>query len=178
MKKLFAILVFSLLVIGLTGMGMAQSTATHDVNINVDDIVLLAVSGGTITLDVTVPAAGGGDPVGETDNTTVYLQYTSVVSSTTRNVAARISASAVPSGLALSVQAIGTPGTNEGTYGAAITLSDTDQNFVTAIASCATGTGGTDGALLEYILSVTSATTLNYGDDTTVTITYTLSDDS
>ena len=177
MKKLTVVLVFSLFVIGLAGVAGAQSSATHDVTININDIAEVNVNGSDISLTVTAPGAGGSDPQGDS-NTDAQLQYTSVVSSTTRLVSAKISAGSVPSGLSLAVQPTGTPGTNEGTYGSSVTLTATDQNLVTGVGSCATGTGASDGATLSYSLSVDDPTQLDYGDDTTVTITYTLTDDS
>ena len=177
MKKINVFLVAGLFMLGLAGAGGAQSSATHDVTININDIAEISVNGSAVTLTITAPASGGSDPQGDS-NSDAQLQYTSVVSSTTRSISAKISSGTVPSGVALSVQATGTPGTNEGTYGAAVTLSSIDQNIITAVGSCATGTSGSDGATLSYTLSVTNPTQLDYGSDTTVTITYTLTDDA
>ena len=177
MKRVKAILVVGLFVCGLAGLGWAQSTATHDVTININEIAEINVNGSAVTLTVTAPGTGGSNPQGDS-NSDAQLQYTSVVSGTTRNISAKISSGSVPNGVALAVQPTGTPGSNEGTYGSAVTLDATDQNIVTGIESCATGITASDGATLGYTLSVTDPTQLNYGSDTTVTITYTLTDDA
>jgi hypothetical protein len=55
-------------------------------------------------------------------------------------------------------------------------MSSTAQNVVTGIGSCATGTTGTSGAQLAYVLSINTLTSLLAGDNHTVTITITLTD--
>lgn len=78
---------------------------------------------------------------------------------------------AAPSGCDLSLEVTSlTAGCGSAVVGG-ITVSGTAQNIVSSIGSCATGTGGSDGAQLSYTLSVTDDTQLDCCDDQTVTIT-------
>jgi hypothetical protein len=146
------------------------------VQITLNTIAAIKVSGGNITLSVTAPAATGGQPQGATNNA-CYLQYSSVVSSgQTRTVTAAWGASTTaPSGCALTLTATPTAGTGTvGTSSGQITLSSSAQTIINGIAGCATGTGATNGAKLTYTLSVTSPTGLVANESKTATITFTL----
>src|SRR5665648_199353 len=77
MKKLMSILlVVVVLTLGLSGMAMAATdTATQGVTVTVDEIAVIDVTGGAITMAVVAPTAGGALPADVT-NATAYLQYT------------------------------------------------------------------------------------------------------
>ena len=164
---------------GLVDVAFAADTANQTVQMNVNDICVIDVTGNPGALTIVAPGTGGQTPADDTDNTT-YAQYTSVVSGlTTRSLQAKWGGSDVaPSGcsLLLEVTAV-TAGCGSRVVGG-ITVSSSDQDIVTAIASCATGTGATDGGQLTYTLSVDDVTQLDSADDQSATITLTLTDAS
>ena len=83
------------LLFGLVGvLGAVDQT----VNIVVNEVVLIAVSGGSVTLTVDNSGISGGDtPIPAADATT-YLNYTSVVGTETRSITIVRSGSNPPSG--------------------------------------------------------------------------------
>lgn len=154
-------------------------TATQSVQMNVDEICVLDVTANPGALTVVAPGAGGEAPAPDTDNTT-YAQYTSVVAgSTTRTLQANWGgADAAPAGCSLELEVTAvTAGCGSRVIGG-IGVSAVAQNVVTAIGSCATGTGAIDGAQLTYTLNVNDADLLDASDDQTATVTLTLTDAS
>jgi len=177
MKK---ILVFVLLA-GLTLVGLAAQTSTvsHPVTLTVNAIALVGLSdsGAGFTLRVVDPAAAGDNPVGETNNL-VYLRYTTVnTTGTNRTITVEWGAAeAAPAGTSLKVTA--GPAGGQGSATAQRTISNTAQTLITAIPSCATGTGAGSGAQLSYVFSVDTPTSLVAGESQTVNVKYTLTEDS
>jgi hypothetical protein len=163
------------LALGLSGLMFAAATATQTVTMQIASISVLATTGNPATLAVSAPGTAGAIPANPTDSTT-YARYTSTVAAgVTRRLQANWGASdAGPAGCTLLLTA--TPGSGQGTGAPQITMSSTAQNIVTAIGSCATGTAVGNGALLAYTLSINSMTALVAGDNHTVTITITLTD--
>jgi hypothetical protein len=164
----------------LTGAGAfaATSSASHSVQLNVPEIVMMSLNNtATVTLSVQAPAAGGLAPVGQTDNTK-YLWYTTVnASGTNRNISVQWGgADAAPAGTSLHVEATSVTG-GCGTAGGPVTIGAGALNIVTAIPSCVTGQG-TNGAQLTYTLQVDTAANLLVADNHLVTVTFTLTDAS
>ncbi|MBN2440215.1 MAG: hypothetical protein JXJ04_02685 [Spirochaetales bacterium] len=160
----------------------ASDTATHDVTMNVNEVVLIDVNNtGTLTLNTTAPANGGEDVTGETDSTSKLLQYTSLVGAgTTRNISVSWSGDldgACPAGTHLEAEAITVPGGCGSAVGGGVTVSAVDQNIITTIGSCATGTGAS-GAQMEYRFVVDTVSSLVVGDTTSVRLVFTLTDAS
>ena len=178
-NKLKAILFGAVCGLGLTGLMFASATTTQTVTMQVNAIGVLAVSGNPSTLTVSAPAVGGETPSNASNNGT-YVQYTSTVgASNSRKLTAAWSGSdAAPAGCSLKLTATPSGGTNEGSTAGQITVSSTAQDLVTTIKSCATGTGGTSGAQLTYLLAVTSMTDLVAGESKSATVTLTLTDAS
>jgi len=177
MKTLKIILIGAVCGLGLAGLMFAAATTTQTVTMQVNAIGVLAVSGNPSTLTVAAPAAGGDTPSNASDNAT-YVQYTSTVgaSNARKLTAAWGGSDAAPAGCSLKLTATPSGGTNEGSTAGQITLSSTAQDIVTTIKSCATGTGGTSGAQLTYLLAVTSMTDLVAGESKSATVTLTLTD--
>ncbi|MFH1942534.1 MAG: hypothetical protein ABIL68_10565 [bacterium] len=175
MKKLI-LFTACVLIMGLSGMLFAQDNDNHDVTLVVNSIAEIAVSA-DVSLTVTAPTTPGGIPQDDSDNS-AYLRYTSTVpASWTRNVTAAWGAgNAAPAGTQLRLQA--SPQSGKGTSAGQVTVSSSAQNIVTAISSCFTGTGGSDGAQLAYALEVTDATALVATESKTVTVTFTMTDAS
>ncbi len=175
MNALKKCLMGTVLALRLAGLMFAAATATQTVTMQINSISVLATTGNPAALAVSAPGTAGATPANPTSNTT-YAQYTSTVAAgITRRLQANWGVSdAAPAGCSLLLQA--TPGTGQGTGAAAITMTSTAQNIVTAIGSCATGVTGTSGAQLAYTLSINTMTSLVAGDNHTVTITLTLTD--
>jgi len=175
MKALKKWLTGTVLALGLAGLMFAAATATQTVTMQIASISVLATTGNPATLAVSAPGTAGATPANPTSNST-YAQYTSTVAAgITRRLQANWGASdAAPAGCALQLTAL--PGSGQGTGAPQITMTATAQNIVTAIGSCATGTTATSGAQLTYVLAINSMTSLVAGDNHTVTITLTLTD--
>ena len=156
----------------------AQDTATQTVTMQVREICVIDVTGNPSPLIIVPPSNGGDMPANPSDNTT-YAQYTSVVAQgKTRSITAHWGANdSAPSGCELKLEA--TPaGGNQGSSAGEITLSTTPQNIVTGIRSCATGSDSSNGAQLTYTLVIKDVESLVAGEEKTVTVTLTLTDDA
>lgn len=177
MKTFKAILVGVACGLGFVGLMFASSTANQTVSMQVNAICVLGVTGNPSTLTVSAPATGGDTPSNPSSNTT-YAQYTSTVgAATNRKLTAAWGASdAAPAGCSLKLTATPSGGTNEGSSAGQIAMSATAQDVITTIKSCATGTGGSNGAQLIYLLSVDTVTSLVAAESTSATITLTLTD--
>jgi len=177
MRFLKVFVVASLFALGLAGLTFAQSFANQTVTMQISAIGAIGVSGNPAALTVSAPGIPGNLPDNPTDNTT-YARYTSTVATgVTRRITANWGvAEAAPAGCSLLLTATPSGQPTEGSTAGQITMSGVATDIVTGIGSCATGTGATSGAQLTYVLSVTSMAALVAGDDHTVTITLTLTD--
>jgi hypothetical protein len=166
-----------IVVLGVSGLIFAAATATQTVTMQVAAVCALSTTGNPAALVVADPALGGDTPANPTSNTT-YAQYTSTVAAgTTRRLQANWGGTdAAPAGCSLRLTATPAALPNQGASAGQITISSTPTNIVTGIGSCATGTGPANGAQLSYVLSVDNIAALVAGDDHTVTITLTLTD--
>ena len=180
MRKVKILVLMSSLVVALSGLGLAQVTDAHQVTMQVQDVALLAIIGGNITLTIGAPGTPGLPP-GDATNSTCRLQYTALVPlSQNRSITvAWDSGNVAPAGTQLSVTA--TPaglgsGATEGASAGSVIISDSPQPVVTGIGSCYTGTGGTDGAQLAYLLDITNGSLLVSGETQVAIVTYTLTD--
>jgi len=177
MKAFKAIVVGIACGLGIAGLMFASSQANQTVSMQVNAICVLGVTGNPSTLTVSAPATGGDTP-SNPSSTSTYAQYTSTVgAATTRKITAAWGGSdAAPAGCSLKLTATPSGGTNQGTSAGQITMSDTAQDVVTTIRSCATVTGGSNGAQLSYVLSVDTVTSLVAAESKSATITLTLTD--
>jgi hypothetical protein len=177
MKTWKALLAGIAVAAGVTGLAYAAATATQTVTMQIASISVLAMTGNPATLAVSAPAQGGATPANPSSNTT-YAQYTSTVATgVTRRLQANWGTTdAAPAGCTLLLTATPAALPNQGSTAGQITMSSTAANIVTAIGSCATGTGATNGAQMAYVLSINTMTSLVAGDNHTVTVTITLTD--
>jgi hypothetical protein len=155
------------------------STATFGVAIDVREVAEIAVTGNvTAPLTLDNPAVGGQEVSPATDSTT-YLQYTSSVATGLHRTIQGALLAPLAAGLTLELQVqtpvggIGTPGTSLGWQA----LSATNTDLLNGIGTCATGTGATDGARLQYRLSVNDYSQLTT-DSSMPTVTFTLTEDN
>jgi hypothetical protein len=186
MKNLAVITVATLILTStINSFAQDNNQGAHSVSINIPEVALLDLEGGSsITLAPTAPTeAGAAFDFSSATNNTIWVNYSSIVASgKTRKVNAAITSGAVPAGLQLKVTAGSYAGTGKGTTGTAasqVTLSATAQDVVTGIGSCYTGNGASNGHNLTYALSLTSADSYNLltQANTTITVTYTITDD-
>ena len=175
MKRWKTLLTGAVIAAGVSGLAFAAATATQTVTMTIGAISVLDTTGNPAALAVVAPASAGATPANPTSNST-YARYTSTVAAgVTRRLQANWGASdAAPAGCSL--QLVATVPGGLGTATAAISMTAVAQNIVTAIGSCATGTTATSGAQLGYTLAINSMTSLVAGDNHTVTITLTLTD--
>lgn len=175
MKRSLLILSILILFVAIN-LNAASDTASHDITLQVIEVVLIDMnSTALITLSTTAPTNGGEDPIGDSDNSKL-LQYTSLVASgVSRNITASMTGTP-PAGTSLSAQATSVPA-GCGTAGAQITLSSTAANIITGISSCATGIN-TNGAEITYTYNIDDISSLIVGASATVTVNYTLTDAS
>ncbi|MDA3938187.1 MAG: hypothetical protein PF693_02615 [Spirochaetia bacterium] len=178
--KMIILVALMAFVIG-TSSAFADSDSTHhDINLNVSEIAVLGLNNdSSITLSTPGTVAAGALPTAVDTDSSKYLKYTSVVGGTaTRSITVSLGEIGVPSGTQLTIEADDASTTQDGTPASVITLSSTAASLITGISSCATGTDASDGANLTYSYSVTDVTALLDSADATVTVTFTLGDDS
>lgn len=184
---------FALTLVALSTFGVAnvkaQDTKTdnHTVAITIPEVALLDIEATTKNFSASFasPTEAGSPITPPSNNTDLWLNYSSIVTPSggadpSRKVS--VKASAVIPGVNVNVTAATATATGAGTMGtpvgSAVTLTTADQDLITGIGSCWTDTGVSKGHQLTYAIGLTSAGT--YGSlvsgTTTLTVTYTLSD--
>ena len=160
----------------------------HGVAIEIPEVALVDVEGldRNITLTPQAPKEAGEflDFSDATDNS-LWLNYSSVVGSKTeasRKVTVAITNGEVPGGMDLYVAAGGI-GSGKGQRGVAagkVKLTDIATDLVNGIGTCYTENGVEKGRQLTYGLQLASdedaVSSIDFDDATTLTITYTLTD--
>lgn len=144
-----------LIMVFLAGKTVAQSSTAGDIiSLQVQDYCLIDTNQAPVSLTLSTSTAGS--PVTSVSNSAVYVKVSSVVPvNTYRSMTARISGGVVPPFTKLSLVAspctVVNSGGNLGTVvSTPIILSSTDQNIITLIGSCFTGTWPNDGYKLTY----------------------------
>jgi len=171
--RMRAIIVAALFIV-VGGFAFAQTdTESHDVQINVVEVAMLDLNNLTTVVLSTQDPANAGDAVSGSIDNAKRMFFTSLASGN-RTVDARISAGSAPAGTGVSIVASNVPA-GCGTASAAVTLTGSDQSFITGIGSCHTGLA--PGITLTYQLVITDETQLSAGDTGTVTVMLTLTDD-
>jgi len=143
----------------------------------VAEVCVLSISGNPGELIVAPPQSGGELPLDAVDENTFIRYSSTVAASQTRQITVKWGPSdSAPAGCLLNLKAQPSGKTNEGSGSGEITLSDAHQTLVSGIGSCATGTGGSDGARLIYRLAVDDEALLVQGETKTATVLFTLTD--
>ena len=178
MRKIKILVLMSSFLVAMSGLGLAQNTASHQVTMQVNDIALLGIIGANITLTIGAPGTPGLPP-GNATNSTCRLQYTALVpSGQSRRITVAWDLAAALAGTELRVTA--TPanlgGGDEGATAGPVVISGLAADVVTSIGSCYTGIGAGDGAQLDYVLAIMDASQLVSGANATAVVTYTLTD--
>ncbi len=159
-----------------------QTTAGDPIELQLPEVALIDTDHAPITLTLTTSNAG--ESIASSDsNSDMYVKVTSLVpAGTNRDISAKITGT-VPTGTKLTLSsaaatAANSAGTLGSPVGSAITLSSSDQNIVTGIGSCYTGTGSTDGYQLTYTWALDNPS-VNFGNleanaSTTITVYLTI----
>nr|WP_319572204.1 hypothetical protein [uncultured Draconibacterium sp.] len=143
-----------------------RQEAKHDLNIEIDAHALVGLSSHqAINLKPVAPTqAGEGLDFSEASDESIYLQYSSIKASKDKKITVSLK-EPLPGGVAVQLKA-GSARGGKGILGSSdnskLTLTDeNDQDLITGIGSCYTGTKATNGHKLKYTLIVDDA---SYGD--------------
>lgn len=179
-KRVFVVCLIAVTLIAVvSSVAVAGNTATQVVHIRVEEIAVMDVIGAlSEPLIFTVPENSEAAPV---EHANTYLRYTSLVpEGKTRMITVAITAGSIPSGCALTLEAINLScnGSCGNLVPGGVYLSRTPQSIITGIGGCYTGTASTDGALISHALVVKDAASLVSSETSTITISFTLTDAS
>lgn len=190
MKRLFALMLAGIFTLLFTTASTAQDTRIdqHTVQITIPEVALLDIepsASKNISLAPIAPTEAGSPlDFSTSTNNTLWLNYSSIIKTSTdpsRTISVAITAGTLPGGVNLKVAAAADAGSGSGTKGTpagTLTLSGTGQNIITGIGSAWTDTPENKGHRLTYTLELATGNyaDLDADDSTTLTVTYTLSD--
>jgi len=172
---------FAMLILPFSSALGQTNTATTNLSLGISEVSLLQSSASMISLQLNQQSAGLSIETSKSDST-ARLKASSVITSTTRNLSAKVTSGTIPSGTILKLSAL-TPNASfvgsPGTISAPVTLDNIDRTIVSNIATCYTGTGASDGYPLKFTFALDSNTS-NYANlrattGTSITVTLTLS---
>ncbi|SDW40400.1 hypothetical protein SAMN05444411_101651 [Lutibacter oricola] len=174
-----------------TSNAFAQDTEkdSHSLKLGVPQVALLDIESTVakaISLKATAPTEAGEKVEFNQSNSDLWLNYSSIVGNeSSRAITVQITDGDVPSGIDLTVSANKYEGDGEGTMGEiaekSIVLNNKKAtNIIKGIGSAYTGNGAKNGHNLTYRITQSedkdAYANLNFDESTTLTITYTLSD--
>jgi hypothetical protein len=180
----------SVLIMTSTSIGFAQDGAddTHTVTITVPTVALVDIepaASKNLTILFVAPTEAGEALTDPDDDTTLWLNYSSIKSGAATTNTVSVKLDALLPGVDINVTAGADAGGGDGDVGtpagAALTLTTADQVIVSAIGSSYTGDGATNGHNLTYSVDgATTGGTAAYADlvaaaGSAVTVTYTIS---
>lgn len=152
----------------------------HDITITVPAVALVDIepsANKNISLSFTAPDEAGLPLTNPLDDTSLWLNYSSIITSpNTRSISVSIN-SLYPGGDIKVVAAAdaGNGGGAVGTPSAQLTLTQLGQTIISDIGSAYTGDGASNGHNLTYSLTPTAVYSLLVPDTgTTLTVTYTI----
>ena len=162
---------------------------SHTLSIGIPGVALLDIESTTsnaISLNASAPTEAGDKVEFNQSNSDLWLNYSSIVGKdSSREVTVQITDGDVPDGINLTVVADQYEGDGEGTMGEAsddaiILNSKKAENIIKGIGSAYTGNGAKKGHNLTYKIAQSddkdAYANLNFEQSTTLTITYTLTD--
>lgn len=185
-KRLFALATLGVVFALNTNAQTDDQDDDHTVAISIPEVAILDLEGKTsISLNVEAPKeAGEAVDFSNATDKSIWVNYSSIVSTSepSRVVTAKISNNSVPDGMLLKVTAAADAGNGDGTMGTSageVTLNSSDQKVITGIGSCYTADGANNGHNLKYALELDpnagSYSDIDFDQDVTLTITYTIS---
>ncbi len=142
------------------------SSGGDNIALNMPQVALIDTDHAPIVLTLTTSTAGESIAASDS-NSDMWMKLTSIVpASSLRDVTAKI-VGTVPAGTVLTLSSASATTTNgSGIFGtpvaSPITLSTTDQNLISNIGSCFTGTGSLDGFQLTYTWALDNPS-VNFG---------------
>ena len=185
-------LVFAAVLVVATSTSMFaqdKNEDSHTLTLGIPEVALLdieSVSSNAISLKATAPTEAGEKVTFNQTNSDLWINYSSIVGGkSSRNVTVQITEGDVPSGIDLTVIANKYVGVGEGTMGnveedAIVLNSKKATNIIEGIGSAYTGNGVKQGHNLTYKIAQSNDkdayANLNFNESTTLTITYTLTD--
>lgn len=149
-------LVLAFTLLSINAKAVDTNVASSTLTLGVPEVSLLRANGGVITLSLQHQDAGMSIETSKSDSTTRLL-VSSVITSATRTLSAKITAGTIPSGTLLKLIAMQPNASFVGTSGslaAQVTLDATDRPVVTGIGTCYSGTGASDGYPLKFTYSL------------------------
>ncbi len=179
MKKL-SFAVITLLTLGFHGTFAQTSSSTSTVDIPA--YALLGFTGAaSLTMPFVAASIPGAEIVAPADNSTLWLNYSSVTSTAISLYTIKVKISALIPGVDIRLTAANpdmTTGSGTGGTGsAAQVITATDQPIVTGIGSCQTGSGSGAGSNLTYAISVNKTAYASlFKSAPVVTVTYTMAE--
>lgn len=184
MKKLAFYLGMMVVSMGLFTTNVIAQTDTDEageaITYTLPAMRILDLEGTPPTLTFDVPDEAGTAIADATSNSS-WINYTSIIETgATNKVTVALTAGTVPTGTTLTVAAAADAGLGDGTVGISagtVTLGTTAADLITAIGSCYTGTGNTNGHQLTYTWSVDAdayASVVSHATASDITATYTI----
>jgi hypothetical protein len=147
MKTLIKILISVALVAGLATLTIASNIDTSTVTITFSEITEVDVTGNP-TLTIVEPATPGDLPADQSDTSTT-MAWTANVASGTKKITGKLDSTFSGIDLSATVTVAGGCGSSAGSK----TFTTSDQDFVTGITNCNTGT---PGGAITFTAHVTS----------------------
>lgn len=189
MKNLKLLSLFAIATFSLVKQASAQdgTTDNHNINITIPEVAILDIEPAgskNITMSFTSPGEAGLPLIAPASNSTLWLNYSSIIAAVADVRTVSVSLDALVPGVDINLTAAAATGTGAGELGAPvgtpITLTTTDQTIITGIGSAYTGDGSGNGHNLTYTLGVGTTGGAAYADlvasSTIATVTYTISD--
>lgn len=177
MNRITLYLVGFLLLICATSLS-AQPSNSKNVSISLNDVMIMDIEPATsknVVMNFSAPTQAGNSLSIPTNNTALWLNYTSALASGSRHITAKLSAT-IP-GVDIKLTAGAATGSGAGTRGVSAgqkVLTTLNQSIITGIGGAFTGNGSGNGHQLTYSLGINNYNQL-VKQNTSITVTYTIS---
>lgn len=131
------------------------STAGDNISLSVASLALIETNATSISMSFQ-PVSVAGAILSSVSNSNLYIKISSLVpAGTSRKVTVKLLSGTIPAGTQLTIQPTASTTTNSGgTLGSVasspVVISSVDQNLITGIGSCYTGTGSSDGYRMTF----------------------------
>ncbi|WP_297088640.1 hypothetical protein [uncultured Draconibacterium sp.] len=179
----YIVLLFVLLLAGKWGYAQFPNEKKLTVNYSFNPIALIDIEpdiNNSIQFEVIANTNSGGEPImTNTSSASLWLNYTSVTNSETRDIKARIEGGNLPDGVKLLLSASAYKGAGKGKTGqpvGEIALSSEDQVIISGVGNCYTGDGMQNGHALDFELVLDDFSKLSAVNESILTILYTISE--
>ena len=159
------------------------NVSSHTLGITIPSVAIVDIeptAAKNITMAFTAPTEAGLPIVAPANNSTLWLNYSYIPTTSTKTAKVSVKVDAVVPGLDVKVQAAAASGTGGGgtvgtSVAAPVTLTTADQPIVSAIGASYTGDLNVNGHNLTYSLSASNYPGL-FASTPSLTVTYTISE--